>query len=55
MEGAYSVAMFLEMQSLWHKETFSETTSSMSLIFKSFIFLRAQKMNRECGFAIFFF
>lgn len=53
MEGDYSVAVFLEMLSLWHRENFSETTSSMILIFKSFIFLRAQKMKRECGFAIF--
>lgn len=42
MEGEYSVAVLLETS---HRET-SETTSSMILIFKSFIFLRAQKMER---------
>ena len=52
MEIESSAAATLEM-SLWHREAFPVTTSSLILIFRSLISLKAEKMKRKFGFVIF--
>lgn len=57
METESNAAAVIEMLSLWHREALSVTTSSLILIFRSLISLKAEKNEEKswiCYIYIFF-